>query len=42
MHKITQNSLLKKHGIFCLTFSFNLYPKNFLCSQRFAYQRNLK
>ena len=21
MHKITQNSLLKKHGIFCLTFS---------------------
>lgn len=20
MHKITQNSLLKKHGIFCLTF----------------------
>ena len=22
MHKITQNSLLKKHGIFCLTFSF--------------------
>lgn len=24
MHKITQNSLLKKHGIFCLTFSAKL------------------
>lgn len=23
MHKITQNSLLKKHGIFCLTFSID-------------------
>lgn len=28
MHKITQNSLLKKHGIFCLTFSRpNFYKK---------------
>ena len=25
MHKITQNSLLKKHGIFCLTFSTIIY-----------------
>lgn len=27
MHKITQNSLLKKHGIFCLTFSFSHFLK---------------
>ena len=28
MHKITQNSLLKKHGIFCLTFSCrNVFSK---------------
>lgn len=26
MHKITQNSLLKKHGIFCLTFSPGTFP----------------
>ena len=26
MHKITQNSLLKKHGIFCLTFSLRQSP----------------
>lgn len=25
MHKITQNSLLKKHGIFCLTFSIVIF-----------------
>lgn len=25
MHKITQNSLLKKHGIFCLTFYTTVY-----------------
>jgi hypothetical protein len=29
MHKITQNSLLKKHGIFCLTFSARI-AMNFL------------
>lgn len=33
MYKITQNSLLKKHGIFCLTFS-NLRQKiRFFVSQ---------
>ena len=26
MYKITQNSLLKKHGIFCLTFSLEHKP----------------
>lgn len=30
MHKITQNSLLKKHGIFCLTFSANICLKKCL------------
>ena len=30
MHKITQNSLLKKHGIFCLTFSKAKNAKNVL------------
>ena len=30
MHKITQNSLLKKHGIFCLTFSRVSFCKSFL------------
>ena len=34
MHKITQNSLLKKHGIFCLTFSTMLPIKNILDSLR--------
>lgn len=35
---------LTKSAVFLLRrqWQFNLYPKNFLCSQRFAYQRNLK
>ena len=34
MYKITQNSLLKKHGIFCLTFSKIKNMKNCLQSER--------
>lgn len=30
MHKITQNSLLKKHGIFCLTFSSKCFLEKVL------------
>lgn len=30
MHKITQNSLLKKHGIFCLTFSSEAFAEEIL------------
>ena len=30
MHKITQNSLLKKHGIFCLTFSGKCFSEKVL------------
>lgn len=37
MHKITQNSLLKKHGIFCLTFSLKKKVKFVLtCATEFG------
>lgn len=42
MHKITQNSLLKKHGIFCLTFSFSAAQKIYLAkSEHFWYYISL-
>ena len=34
MHKITQNSLLKKHGIFCLTFSSAVFWEILLAIHR--------
>lgn len=37
MYKITQNSLLKKHGIFCLTFSLKKKVKFVLtCATEFG------
>lgn len=45
MHKITQNSLLKKHGIFCLTFRLEKFLEKtvaipvFLCYTILAFIR---